>query len=258
MSSSDINVCLNYTVHPKTTRLISMIGKRGDIFPIRMWTFLGKYHPRDGKFSGYNEKEIEGCLGWDGNPGELISALVKTGFLDKSNGVLKAHDWASHEAHIWGIKQRNKKVAINRWKNEKNKVLPSIPVVHHKPTTGVPLPSFLPYQNLKTTDAPKNGASDLTPKDGEKPKKLTDVQQVVLWFKSRMNIPESDKAWDKAYFTRYSASAKVILGLFDGDVDKAFDCVEAVSDGFNRKGLSWTPETIAKHAGDWKYGRFMK
>lgn len=141
MSSSDINVSFDYSVHPKTTRLISLIGKRGDVFPIRMWIFLGKYHPKDGRFHGYSEAEIEGVLGWDGPIGELVSALVRTGFLDRVGDQFKAHDWIEHEAHIWAIKKRNKKVALNRWKNYDNTHSTVGTTGIPKRTSGLPLPS---------------------------------------------------------------------------------------------------------------------
>lgn len=73
-----------------------------------------------------------------------------------------------------------------------------------------------------------------------------------------MKVDENDKAWDKVYFRRYARPAADLLALFGGDIGSVCDCIEAVAGKLEKKGLSWTPETIVKHAGDFKNGRLMK
>lgn len=97
-----------------------------------------------------------------------------------------------------------------------------------------------------------------SPEPPPNPKKLTPVQLVVTGFKIAMGIPDTDKTWDKVYFPRYTRSAKDLLTLFQGNIDKCADCIESISLAMSKKGLSWTPETIVKHASDWREGRLMK
>jgi hypothetical protein len=99
-------------------RLISLVGETADAFPLRMWSYLGKFHAKDGIFHGYSAKEIEGLIRWKGEPGELVAALVKVGFLDiVGNGEYQAHDWFDHEGHIHAWKLRGKNNARKRWEN---------------------------------------------------------------------------------------------------------------------------------------------
>ncbi len=94
--------------------------------------------------------------------------------------------------------------------------------------------------------------------DPKPPRKPTGVQDVVRAFKITMKVDENDKAWDKVYFRRYARPAADLLALFGGDIGWVCDCIEAVAGKLEKKGLSWTPETIVKHAGDFKNGRLMK
>jgi hypothetical protein len=51
---------------------------------------------RDGAIGRFSDEEIETAIGWDGNPGELVRALVETGWLDEvaeEHGRLFVHDW---------------------------------------------------------------------------------------------------------------------------------------------------------------------
>lgn len=120
---SYINLDFEYLDHPKTKRLISMIGPIGEIMPVRAWLYCAKFHDQYGRFDGYSEKEIESCLDWTGKPGELIKAMLKVGFLKKESKGYRCHDWEEHQGHIYSIKIRNKAIAKNRWINyRKNRI----------------------------------------------------------------------------------------------------------------------------------------
>lgn len=80
----------------------------------------------------------------------------------------------------------------------------------------------------------------------------TPLQEVVLGFKLQMGVKKEDREWDKVYFPRFSKPAKGLLTLFSGDVDKCLDCIEGIATVADRKRLSWTPETVVKHASDWR------
>ena len=86
----------------------------------------------------------------------------------------------------------------------------------------------------------------------------TPIQQVVCWFKVRKGVKLEDRDWDAVYYRRYSRPAKELLTLFGGSVDAVMNCIDAVVSALEAKRLSWTPETVVKHAGDWKNGRLLK
>jgi hypothetical protein len=70
---------------------------------------------------GYSPEAIEQALQWRGESGKAVRCLVEAGYLDKSGDGYKAHDWEGNQGHIHALKVRNKKAAINRWKNIKNR-----------------------------------------------------------------------------------------------------------------------------------------
>lgn len=102
-----INLSVDYFEHPKTRRLVSVLGKFSEIYPIKLWIYCGKYFPDDGIFKGHSSEEIERIVGWSGDPGLAVMAMVNFGFLEKSeSGYYLVHDW-----------NKNQKVA--RTRNEK-------------------------------------------------------------------------------------------------------------------------------------------
>jgi len=65
------------------------------------------------------------------------------------------------------------------------------------------------------------------------------------------------KAWDKANYGRAAKAAKSTLEAFEGDVERAVFFVLAKAEEWDEKNLSWTLETISRHA--WDDGaRFVK
>lgn len=61
-----------------------------------LWQFCGRYTPQ-GNIGKYTDGQIEAWVEWNGKPGELISLLLETGFLDADETYrLLVHDWADH------------------------------------------------------------------------------------------------------------------------------------------------------------------
>lgn len=92
-------------------------------------------------------------------------------------------------------------------------------------------------------------------RDPKRTRPLTANQVAVLMFKKRGGVPENDKGWDKVYFPRFSAPAKQLLILFENDLVKVERCIDGVATWLEERNLSWTPETIVAHAGQWKAGK---
>ncbi len=253
-----LNLDFDYFDHPKTTRLVGLLGHGSEIYPIRLWTHIAKFHSKDGILSGYTPEAIEQAIRWAGKHGDCVGALLSVGFIEKTDGGYRAHDWNGHQGHIHALKIRNKKVAKNRWKNIRNTTSTVDTSGIPKSTTRVPL-SF-PFQSFpkelkdKEREPPEKPPAD---QPQSVPKQQTNIQKVVRGFQIMMKA-EEDPTWNKVYFRRFSRPAHELLTLFHGDVGTVLDCIEAVSSGMEKKHLSWTPETIIKHASDWKNGRLLK
>lgn len=84
----------------------------------------------------------------------------------------------------------------------------------------------------------------------KKPKIITPVQQLVEAYKMAKDIDRGNKGWDKQNFARYAKSAAGLLDCFDGDVSNAGAYLFSQAEEFNSNGISWTLETIARHAWD--------
>ncbi len=149
-----LNLDFDYFDHPKTVKLVGLLGRGSEILPIRLWIYAGKFYSKDGRLSGHSAKEIELLVGWKGNPGKALEALACVGFISKDMDGYIIHDWSSHQGHIWAIRTRNKKVARNRWENirkaqslvdtrsvpESTKLVPhTIPSVPSLPTKQLPV-----------------------------------------------------------------------------------------------------------------------
>jgi hypothetical protein len=110
-----INLDLDYFTHPKTMRLIGMLGKGTEVLPIRLWCWCAKYHAESGKLASYSTLEIESILGWWGKEGLLVDAFLKLGFLEKVDDGFLVHDFLEHQGHVAALKERAKKGAKARW-----------------------------------------------------------------------------------------------------------------------------------------------
>lgn len=115
-----INLDLNYFEHPKTKRLIALVGKGGAEFPIRLWAYCGKYHMGDGVLLGYSWGEIEEMLNWRGKKGLLVESMLKVGFLDIKDDIIFVHDWLINNGHLKEFKDRATNAARIRWGRSSN------------------------------------------------------------------------------------------------------------------------------------------
>jgi hypothetical protein len=103
-----LNVDLDYFDHPKTKRLVGLLGRGSDVLPIRLWAYCGKYHAVDGRLTGYAAQEIESIVGWWGQKGEMMPAMLRCGFAELDGDTYVIHDWVEHQGHIEAYKQRAK------------------------------------------------------------------------------------------------------------------------------------------------------
>lgn len=115
-----LNVDCDYFDHPKVRRLIGLLGKGSEVMPLRLWAYCGKFHPGDGRLTGYSAQEIESCIGWWGQPEALVSALEKVGFIERDDAGYHVHDWIEHQGHIVAFREKGKALAEARWAKARN------------------------------------------------------------------------------------------------------------------------------------------
>ena len=128
--SSDIRIKSNFPRHPKTKRLRSLAGGKGIDSLLSLWCWASEYRPK-GNLSGLTIREIEDAAQWDGDPGDLVSALQECQFLDGLNGTkppvdkpvdkVFLHDWKEHNTFAYFSRERSvvaKRAANTRWKKQ--------------------------------------------------------------------------------------------------------------------------------------------
>lgn len=85
--------------HPKFANLKAALGQpKGAVIGWLeiVWHFTGRFTPR-GDIGKYSDQAIESWVEWNGKPGALIEALVKTGWVDRDRDHrLLIHDWSQH------------------------------------------------------------------------------------------------------------------------------------------------------------------
>ena len=77
-----LNLDVDYFEHPKTRRLVGLLGSGAEIYPQKLWVYCAKFHCETGILINYKREDIEAICGWSGEPGMLYGALLEVGFLD--------------------------------------------------------------------------------------------------------------------------------------------------------------------------------
>jgi len=91
--------------------------------------------------------------------------------------------------------------------------------------------------------------------------------QLVYVYKVRSGYAIDDRAWDgdkeKGDFGRHRKTAQKLLAFFEGNIEEASLCIEALADYFVSKKLAWSFEAIERNKADYKrqiknYGKFYE
>lgn len=112
-----VNLDPDYFTHPKTVRLVGLLGPHAELLPIRLWVYCAKHHPVSGALSGYSAQELEAVIGWQGPPGKAADGLIKVGFLKTQPDGYLIHDWKDHEGHIAAFAKRARHANRVRWEH---------------------------------------------------------------------------------------------------------------------------------------------
>lgn len=88
--------------HPKTKKLARLLG-------ISLPTAVGYLHylwwwaldfAQDGTLDRYETDDIADAMQWDGDADELVTALVKSGYIDNTEDGLVLHDWGEYAGKL--------------------------------------------------------------------------------------------------------------------------------------------------------------
>jgi len=182
--NKDIRLSVDFFEHPKTIKLIRVMGLEGVVCLQRLWCFVGKYRP-EGVLSDMEALDIEIAAKWQGAPGEFVEGMVRLRWLDFVDGVYWLHDWSDHNGFAIHAKAREiqaRNAAEKRWKKRygnKNGA-DSIPdsnaldYAHSNadsiPDSNAPIPTPIPSPSPKPNPTPKasSGAGDNEPTRTEK------------------------------------------------------------------------------------------
>ena len=112
---ASINLDLDYFTHPKTQRLIGLLGRGAEVLPLRLWCYCGKHHSENGRLAAIAAQEIEAAVFWWGKKGDAVKGLIKSGFLEMDGETFVVHDWLDHSGHIRVYRERALAGAKARW-----------------------------------------------------------------------------------------------------------------------------------------------
>lgn len=141
----------NLAGHPKTRRAARMLG-------VSIPTMIGHLHllwhwclkyADDGDLSGYDHADIADAMMWDGDPTELVNALLncgpagKAGFLEETeDGSLIVHDWFDYAGKLIAKREEAREAGAKgnheRWHVQRGIVDPDCPFCAESQGDSVP------------------------------------------------------------------------------------------------------------------------
>lgn len=112
-----LNLDLDYFTHPKVMRLVGLLGGEHVALPIKLWCYVGKHHCDTGFLQSYSVSEVESLVGWSGQSGKMVEAMLRVGLLERRDDGYLVHDWLDHAGHLVAFKKRAKSAAKKRWRS---------------------------------------------------------------------------------------------------------------------------------------------
>jgi hypothetical protein len=108
----------SYWRHPKTLKLIELLGRFADIYPPRLWSWAAQYRTTGVLTSA---KELALACEYRGDANKLLEAMRGAGFIDKDE--LTIHDWAQKTGHgilMYEKEKERKRAVAERRRAEKS------------------------------------------------------------------------------------------------------------------------------------------
>ena len=159
--------------HPKTKKLARLLGVSlpaavGHLHYLWWWAL--DFAPT-GSLGKFDAEDIADAMQWDGDPGQLVDALLAAGYVDNAEDGLALHDWAEYAGKL--LERRAKDRARKRisaesasvpqdfqrkgtGKDEEGAQLPSVPNLT-VPNLTVPNQPYRTEQDTTAPDQPRAG-----------------------------------------------------------------------------------------------------
>jgi len=115
---ADIRIKVSFKDHRKRKKVASRLGPAGVVALLDLWLTAAENHP-DGNLPGYTTEDIEIDAGWTGETGAFAAAVEECGFLDRTEGGFRLHDWNDHQPWLVGAQSRSSQArgaAEAKWK----------------------------------------------------------------------------------------------------------------------------------------------
>ena len=112
--------------HPKLKRLARLLGisKQAAIGYLHLlWWWALDYAPQGQIIPPFDVEDIADAVEFDGEPFEIVNALVDSGFLDRGGDVLTIHDWYDYAGKLLDKREndRTRKAEQRRKHKEQGK-----------------------------------------------------------------------------------------------------------------------------------------
>src|SRR6185436_20809173 len=95
-----LNVDFDFPDHPKTLRLVRLVGDQAAMLLLRLWSYAARFAADDGVLLNCSTDEIERICGWRGRKGKAAKALITVGYLEYRKNTYVVHNWIRHQGHI--------------------------------------------------------------------------------------------------------------------------------------------------------------
>ena len=116
--NKDIRLATSFKGHRKRKKLKRLLGFGAEVYLIDLWLSVAMACP-EGVLIGWYNQDIADACDWDGDPEQLVSAFIESGWIDiGEDGTYILHDWDEHQGWACHAKTRSrsaKKAADIRW-----------------------------------------------------------------------------------------------------------------------------------------------
>ena len=106
--------------HPKTRKLARRVGDVPRAIGLLhcLWWWAMDYAP-DGDLTKHDAEDIAIGCEWDGDPDDIIQALIECGFIDNGDG-LSIHDWWEYAGSLIVKREANRERARANYEKRKD------------------------------------------------------------------------------------------------------------------------------------------
>lgn len=172
MGLEDIRISFGWRKHPKRIKLQRRLGAAGVLAIEDLWAHVAETKDlrSHGVLANMDAEDVAIAAGWDGDPAELVEALLDVRLLGRTDdGLFYVHDWDRHQGHVAQYDEyceAQRERALRRWNKSKGNA-PAMPP-HSQGNAEGNAPTNQPTY-LPTNQEEERGAPEPTPRDAPAP-----------------------------------------------------------------------------------------